>query len=69
MALDAEGGAVFLTQPDGSTQLYLLTPDQRQQVVAAEAWKVPPQELQTYTVRTQTDFGGLSMPACEMCGY
>ena len=51
MALDAEGGAVFLTQPDGSTQLYLLTPDQRQQVVAAEAWKVPPQELQTYTVR------------------
>jgi len=50
MAMDREGGAVFLTQPDGSTQLYLLTPDQRSQVVAAEAWKAPPVELQTYLV-------------------
>jgi hypothetical protein len=53
MALDKDGGAVFLTQPDGSTQLFLLTPDQKRQVVRAEAWMAPPPQLQTYSVSKQ----------------
>ena len=50
MHLDKDGGAVLLTNPDGSTQLVLLTSDQRQQVAAAQSWKLPPPELPTYTV-------------------
>ena len=50
MRLDEEGGAVLLTNPDGSTQLVLLTSDQRQQVAAVQSWKLPPPETPTYTV-------------------
>ena len=51
MHLDKDGGAVLLTNPDGSTQLVLLTSDQQQQVAAAQSWKLPPPETPTYTVR------------------
>lgn len=37
MSLNEDGGAVFLTQPDGTTQLVLLTPDQRNQVSEVQA--------------------------------
>ena len=53
LALARDGGAVLLTQPDGTTQLVLLTPDQQRQVAAAEAWKAetPALESQIYSVR------------------
>lgn len=51
MSLNKDGGAVFLTQPDGSTQLVLLTPDQKQQVSDAQALKQSTQEEpDTYNV-------------------
>lgn len=55
MALEREGGAVFLSQPDGTTQLVLLTPDQRTLISEAQALKQALKEgsaeLDTYTVR------------------
>ncbi len=51
MSLNKDGGAVFLTQPDCSTQLFLLTPDQKQQVSQAQALKQSTQEPDTYHVR------------------
>ena len=62
MSLNKDGGAVFLTQPDGSTQLVLLTPDQKQQVSNAKALKQSSQKSDTYQVRPWI----LAAP-CENC--
>ena len=53
MSLNEDGGAVYLTQPDGSTQLVLLTPDQKSQVSEAQALRKTsqePEESETYRV-------------------
>lgn len=50
MELDEGGGAVLITNPDGSMQLFLLTNDQKQQVAEAQAWKIQPAVPETYTV-------------------
>lgn len=61
MHLQPGGGAVMLTNPDGSTQLVLLTADQRNQIAAAESWRQPKPVPATYSVRcslrSSTDLG------------
>lgn len=55
MSLEKEGGAVFLSQPDGTTQLVLLTPDQKTLISEAQAMKQALKEgaaePETYKVR------------------
>lgn len=50
MSLNKDGGAVFLRQPDGSTQLVLLTPDQQQKVSEACALKESIRDPKSYYV-------------------
>ena len=72
MSLNKDGGAVFLTQPDGSTQLVLLTPDQKKQVSDAQTLKQASTAEDTYSVSIDGSlffphsFPLIFLPACAL---